>query len=356
MPNFSQPYSENMEENQNSSTKNFEQRKRDHMSLALNPEHEAIGLSGLENIILPHEALPEFNFEDIEIYSYRFGKKVSTPFIVSSMTAGHPDAVQFNTRLIEACEHTGWAMGVGSQRRELSDPEAIAEWAEVRQQAPNAVLLGNLGIAQLIETSIDDVERLVDNLEATGMIIHCNPLQECIQPEGTPYFKGALEAIGELAESLSVPVIVKETGCGFSRATLERLMATSIAAVDISGLGGTHWGRIEGARASQDPIRQRAAQTFKNWGISTVDSLKQAVNLMPNYEIWGSGGVRNGLDAAKLLYLGASTVGFAKPILQAAQESTETVITFMETVEYELKVALFCTGHLTIESLQDSAR
>lgn len=332
----------------------FEQRKRDHLELAMELAHEAIGLSGLETIILPHEAIPDVRFDDISIYSYRFGKKVPSPFIISSMTAGHPDAINFNARLMEACEVTGWAMGVGSQRRELTDPHAAAEWTELRQHAPNAVLLGNLGIAQLIETSIDDVERLVDALEASGMIIHCNPLQECIQPEGTPHFKGAFEAIAELAEHLSVPVIIKETGCGFSTPTLSRLMSTGIAAVDISGLGGTHWGRIEGARAMKDPIRQHAAETFKNWGISTVDSLQQAIRLTPNYEVWGSGGVRNGLDAAKLLYLGASTIGFAKPILQAAQKSTEAVITFMQTVEYELKVALFCTGHATIEALQES--
>ncbi len=335
--------------------KDFEQRKRDHMELALNPAHEAVGLSGLEQITLPHEAIPNCQFDEIDIYTYRFGKKVPSPFIVSSMTAGHPDALQFNARLMEACEEMGWTMGVGSQRRELSEPEAIAEWAELRQQFPNAILLGNLGATQLIDTPLSEVERLVDNLEAVGMIIHCNPLQECLQPEGTPDFQGAFDAIAALAENLTVPVIVKETGCGFSKSTLERLMSTSIAAVDVSGLGGTHWGRIEGARAFHDPIRQQAAQTFKNWGINTVDSLKQAVSLTPNYEIWGSGGVRNGLDAAKLLYLGASTIGFAKPLLQAAQESTEAVVTFMQTIEYELKVALFCTGHTTIEALQESA-
>lgn len=336
------------------SHESFEQRKRDHIALALKPANEALGLSGLDDITLAHEAIPDLNFSEIDIHSYRFGKKVPSPFIISSMTAGHPDSFNLNARLMEACEDTGWTMGVGSQRRELSDPSAAAEWAELRQQAPNAMLLGNLGITQLIDITLDDVERLVDALEATGMIIHCNPLQECIQPEGTPYFKGAFEAISELSEHLSVPVIIKETGCGFSKSTLHRLMSTAIAAVDISGLGGTHWGRIEGGRAEHDAIRQHTAETFKNWGVGTVDSLQQALSLTPNYEIWGSGGVRNGLDAAKLLYLGASTIGFAKPILQAAQESTDAVITFMRTMEYELKVALFCTGHATIEALQES--
>jgi len=332
----------------------FEKRKRDHIALALMPENEAFGFSGLDTITLPHEAIPDLQFSEIDIHSYRFGKKTNTPFIVSSMTAGHPFAENINTRLIQACEETGWAMGIGSQRRELSDPNAAEEWAALRLSAPNVALLGNLGITQLIDISVSDVERLVEALEAIGMIIHCNPLQECLQPEGTPYFKGAYEAIAELAENLSVPVIIKETGCGFSKSTLQRLLSTSIAAVDVSGLGGTHWGRIEGARAEQDPIRYRAAQTFKNWGVSTVDSIRYAASLTPDYEIWGSGGVRNGLDAAKLLYLGASTIGFAKPMLEAAKESTDAVITYMKTIEYELKVALFCTGHSNIEALQES--
>lgn len=332
----------------------FEQRKRDHIALALKSANEAVGLSGLDFVTLEHEAIPDIEFNDVSIHSYRFGKRVPSPFIVSSMTAGHPDSINFNLRLMAACQETGWTMGVGSQRRELSDLNAAEEWAELRQQAPNVILLGNLGITQLINANLDDVERLVDALEATGMIIHCNPLQECIQPEGTPHFKGAFNALAELSEHLSVPVIVKETGCGFSQSTLQRLMSTNIAAVDISGLGGTHWGRIEGERAKKNSIQQHAAETFKNWGISTVDSLQHAVGLTPNYEVWGSGGVRNGLDAAKLLYLGASSIGFAKPILQAAQHSTEAVIDFMKRVEYELKVALFCTGNATIETFQMS--
>lgn len=285
-----------------SDTSAFEQRKRDHIIEALKPVNEAVGLSGLDSIHLPHEAIPDIDFQSIDISTYRFGKRVSSPFIVSSMTAGHPDAININLRLMEACDVTGWSMGVGSQRRELWDPEAAAEWADLRAQMPDIVLFGNLGIAQLIETPFQHIEKLVDNLEASGMIIHCNPLQECLQPEGTTDFQGTFDAMTTLAENLSIPVIIKETGCGFSPSTLSRLISTNIAAVDVSGLGGTHWGRIEGQRAIADPIRQRAAETFKNWGVSTVDAVKYAVNLTPNYEIWGSGGVRNGLDAAKLLY------------------------------------------------------
>lgn len=332
----------------------FVQRKHDHLTFAMAYENEAVGFSGLGNIHLTHEAIPDLNFDECDISSYRFGKKIDTPFLVSSMTAGNPNGISINRNLMSACQETGWAMGVGSQRRQLTDPAAASEWLELRQHVPDVVLFGNLGIAQLIHTSISDMERLVDSLEAHAMIIHCNPLQECIQPEGTPYFKGSWDAIEACCNNLSVPVIIKETGCGFSKSTLNRLISLGVAAVDISGFGGTHWGRIEGQRAKDEKQRSHAAETFSHWGINTVDSLMNGVTLTPDYEVWASGGVRNGLDAAKLLALGASTIGFAKPMLQAALESSETVINVMRTIEYELKVALFCTGNATIEALQES--
>lgn len=332
----------------------FVQRKHDHLELAIAAENEAYGLSGLEQVQLIHEAIPDLDFDEISIHSYRFGKKITTPFIVSSMTAGNPKGLEINHTLIDACQNTGWAMGVGSQRRQLKDPSVAAEWQQLRRFAPDVTLFGNLGISQLIHTPIHAIECLVDSLQAQAMIIHCNPLQECIQPEGTPYFHGSWDILEILSKQLSVPVIVKETGCGFSTSTLKRLMSTGIAAVDVSGFGGTHWGRIEGQRAIHDTLRQQAAKTFSHWGINTVTALKNAVSLTPDYEIWASGGVRNGLDAAKLLALGASTIGLAKPMLQAALSGVETIIQAMRTIEYELKVALFCTGHANIEALQEN--
>jgi isopentenyl-diphosphate Delta-isomerase len=243
-------------------------------------------------------------------------------------------------------------MGVGSQRRELGDGTAAAEWKTLRKSAPNVSLLGNLGIAQLIVTKTDQVERLVENLQASAMIIHLNALQECLQPEGTPRFRGGLKAIERLCKQLSVPVIVKETGCGFSKATLKRLRGTGVAAVDVSGLGGTHWGRIEGERNTRQDIRFEVAQTMAGWGISTVDSLLEAKKLKPKFEIWASGGVRSGLDAAKLFAMGANTVGFAKPILEAALKTEDELLHKMSVLEYELKTALFCTGAVSIEDLQ----
>ncbi len=334
----------------------FEQRKRDHIRLALKPENEATGGSGLSRVHLQHEALPDLDFNEISIESTRLSTPCSSPFLVSSMTAGHADAVNINHVLLEACQQTGWAMGVGSQRRQLNDPSAKSEWATVRDIAPDVFLLGNLGIAQVITTPISQIQTLVESLQANALFIHLNALQECMQPEGTPQFKQGLDAITSLANELSVPVIIKETGCGFSESTLNRLKNTGIAAVDISGFGGTHWGRIEGDRAESIPHIAQAAQTFAHWGISTVDSLLAARSIQPNYEIWASGGIRSGLDAAKCIALGANMVGFAKPMLQAALKGTEAVIKSMRQIEYELKVTLFCTGSKNLTALSHTVR
>lgn len=332
----------------------FEQRKQDHIELALLPVNQANEHQTFDDVHLNHEALPDLDFQDIDLGSSRFGQPVATPFLVSSMTAGHKGAASINRHLIEACARSGWAMGVGSQRRELSDKQAASEWQTLRRDFPDVSLLGNLGIAQLINSPLSDVQRLTDALQATALIIHCNPLQEVIQPEGTPQFKGCWTALASLVKALPVPVVVKETGCGFASPTLRRLHDMGVAAVDVSGLGGTHWGRIEGARATLDTTRSRTATTFRHWGIDTIQSVRNALALKPCFEVWGSGGVRHGLDAAKLLALGATSVGFAKPMLEVAMNSSEHVYELMQTIEYELRVAMFCTGSRVISELKET--
>lgn len=331
----------------------FELRKQDHIELALMADNQASEMNCFDSISLLHEALPDLNFDSIDISGVRLGKAVLKPFLVSSMTAGHKHSANINQHLMAACAEMEWTMGVGSQRRELSDVSAATEWHQLRQSFPNVCLLSNLGIAQVITATRSDIQRLLDGLQASALIVHCNPLQECIQPEGTLDFKGGLKAIEHLVQVLDVPVIVKETGCGFSTPTLKKLNEIGVAAVDVSGLGGTHWGRIEGHRAAHDTVRQSTAKTFRNWGVSTVQSVQSAVAIKPSYEVWGSGGVRHGLDAAKLFALGATTVGFAKPMLQAALHSKKDVIDVMKTIEYELKVAMFCTGSQNLKELKE---
>lgn len=333
--------------------KQFEKRKQDHITLALKEMNQASEMSGLDRIFLTHEALPDLDFEAINIQGYRFGKPVRKPFLVSSMTAGHKDAPFINRNLLSACAESHWAMGVGSQRRELSDGKAGKEWEVLRRDFPHVSLFSNLGIAQLISTPLIQIQEVTEVLQAEALIIHCNPLQEVLQPEGTPQFKGCWKALAKVVAELPIPVVVKETGCGFSLSTLQRLNEIGIAAVDVSGLGGTHWGRIEGGRAAKGSVQQEAAISFRNWGIDTVQSIKNAIAIHPRYEVWGSGGVRNGLDAAKLFALGAEQVGFAKTMLRAALMNAEEVLQVMMKIEYELKIAMFCTGSCLLSELKE---
>jgi len=205
----------------------------------------------------------------------------------------------------------------------------------------------------LICTPLEKVETLAQSLGAVAMVIHTNALQECLQPEGTPQFKGGLKALKDLSMNLSVPVILKETGCGFSQQTLKNLCGLGLKAVDVSGYGGTHWGRIEGDRISSEDIRKQVSVTYSNWGNSTLDSLLAARQLKDrDFEIWASGGLKTGLDAAKCLALGAVAAGFAHVILKKAQLDEKALEDQMFLLEHELKIALFCTGNRDVSRLK----
>ncbi len=336
-----------------SETKEFEKRKQDHIRLSLATENQALGGNGFDRVELIHEALPECDFSEVTLTTSALKQSTFVPFFISSMTAGHEKGHVLNRRLAQACESRGWWMGVGSQRRQLFDKEAEREWLELRAMVPGVKLLGNLGLTQAIQSEVSEVQALVDSLQAIAMIIHTNPLQEALQPEGTPQFKGGIRALEKLCSSLSVPIILKETGCGFSSNTFRKLEFTGVAAVDVSGFGGTHWGRIEGARASKEDVRHMAAESFADWGISTVDSLIAAREVKPKFEIWASGGIRNGVEALMAFALGAKLVGFAKPALEAALIGESALKKWMETKEYELRTAMFCTGVKSLSTLEE---
>lgn len=333
----------------------FEQRKKDHINHCLN-SHVDVSNNKLESIALVHEALPDINFSEINISQNILGHKFSSPIYVSSMTAGHTDGVKLNETFASACSEKNWLFAVGSQRKQLMDKTAADEWIGLKKKFPDLKMLANIGIAQAIECSLESLESLVESINAIGLIIHLNSLQEAIQPEGTTNFKGGFEKIKLISERLSVPVIVKETGCGFSTGTLLKLKGTEIKAVDLSGYGGTHWGRVEGLRADgkkdiKSQLSSSAAKTFSNWGESTLSSLMAAVSVDPNYSVWASGGVRTGLDVAKFIAMGAEAVGLARPILQAAVLGQPQLIDYMNLLEHELKIAMFCTGSESLDQL-----
>ena len=330
----------------------FEKRKESHFFLSLKSVSQSPEQTGFHRIQLIHNSLPELDLEEVSIQQKWHNHLLKTPFFVSSMTGGWSDSEAFNLKLAKACEKHSWVMGVGSQRGQLSDSSKDREWKNIRKTCPKLILLGNLGLSQVLQVSLKQILSLIDCLEANGMIIHLNPLQEALQKEGTAQFREGLEAIKKLAKELPVPLIVKETGCGFSKETLDRLTDIGVSAIDVSGLGGTHWGRIEGARYNKKDNLFDIGETFSTWGVGTLESLMDSREKPRDYDLWASGGLRTGLDAAKALAVGANLVGFGQPILKALHEGEKTLDQMMSRIEYELKVSLFCTGSGSIEELQ----
>lgn len=328
----------------------FSERKQDHIAISQTLESQAV-VDQFSRLAFLHNPLPEIDFSEVSLKTKVFGYTVQSPHFVSSMTLGHEGAQSLNKTIFAASARKGWMAGVGSQRKQLFDRSAVNECNELREQFPDAVLFGNIGLTQLIQVPTASVEALVDSLKAQFLVVHTNPLQEAIQPEGTPQFRGGIEALRRLCGELSVPVVLKETGCGFSPQSLMKLQGVGLAAIDVAGMGGTHWGRVEGLRQDQSSIGYRVAQTFGHWGIPTVDAVLWGKEVGLNLPIWASGGVRTGLESAKLMALGAAKVGFAQPILQAALKGLESLEDKMEQLDQELKTALFCLGLKSCDEL-----
>lgn len=328
----------------------FSQRKRDHIAISLKEESQAPN-DQFAHLELQHNPIPEINFAEVDISTSVFGHALSSPLFVSSMTLGHEGAQGLNETILRQCEKLGWMMGVGSQRRQLFDASAFHECESLRAQFPNVVLFSNIGLTQIIDTPIEKLHSLVQSLGAQFLVVHTNPLQEAIQPEGTPQFRGGLRALENLCARIDLPVVLKETGSGFSADSFTQLKNIGLAAIDVSGMGGTHWGRVEGLRLSEDQLGYKVGQCFANWGISTVDSLLNGVEAKIDTALWASGGVRSGLDAAKLMALGAEKVGFAQPILQSALQGDDVLEKRMQQLDHELKIALFCLGIANVNTL-----
>ncbi len=316
-------------------------RKNDHLELCSKTNVESLNSAGWENILLPHCALPELNMNLVSLETSFLGQKLKTPFLISSMTGGTPSGEKLNLKLAEFAEAHGLAMGVGSQR--IQAESRNKNMFQLRKKAPKAVLWANIGAVQLnYKISIADCQWLVDQLEAQALILHCNPLQEAIQAEGDRNFKGLFSKIEELKRKISVPVILKETGCGLDLNTAKRALACGIDAFDVAGLGGTHWGFIEGLR---EPSRKLLGESFRNWGIPSAKALLDLRrDLGAEVPLIGSGGIRNALDAAKAIYLGADLCGMALPFLKAAQKGEKTLEKLLLNSSEALRIALFCTG------------
>jgi isopentenyl-diphosphate delta-isomerase len=294
-----------------------------------------------------HHALPEIDLEEIDLSATLLAKRLAAPLLVSGMTGGTAEATRINRNLALAAERAGIALGVGSQRPALEDPAAAATY-RVRDLAPSVPLLANLGAVQLnYGVGPAECRRAVEMIGADALVLHLNPLQEALQPEGQGNFAGLGERIGELVRALEVPVIVKEIGCGISAPTARRLVAAGVRIIDVAGLGGTSWARIEAARDDDVEI----GELFADWGIPTPESIRRLAAI-DGLTVIGSGGVRSGLDAAKAIALGADLAGLAQPFLGPAMESAERVGEKIERTLRELRIAMFCVGARNLAELR----
>ncbi|MCD6289681.1 MAG: type 2 isopentenyl-diphosphate Delta-isomerase [Anaerolineae bacterium] len=333
-----------------------EQRKVDHIRINLEKDVQFPRVTtGLERYRLVHVALPELDLETIDTSVTLLGKRLSVPVLISSMTGGTAEAARINRNLAYAAQARGLAMGVGSQRAGLELPD-MASTFRVRDMAPDILLLANLGVIQLnYGYTVDDCRRAVEMIEADALVLHLNPLQEALQPDGNWNWTGLLSRIEDVCQKLSVPVVVKEVGWGISGELARRLVDAGVAAVDVAGAGGTSWSQVEMHRASTE-ARRRLAAAFADWGIPTAEALISVRRSVPEVPVIASGGIRTGIDVAKCLALGADAVGVAAPLLRAAARSVEAVVEEIDVMVSELRVAMFCTGAGDVAALRDSGR
>ncbi len=328
-------------------------RKVDHIELCAEDEVESRGKSTLlEDVELLHDALPELAVDQVDLSSTVFGKRLAAPLLITGMTGGAEQARKINHDLATVAQELGLAFGVGSQRAILKDP-SLADTYQVRDVAPDIVLLGNIGGVQAAEMSVSEVRELVDIIDADALCVHLNPGQELIQPEGDRDFRGVVDALSRLAADLGVPVIAKETGCGLSPRALERVKQAGVEWVDTSGAGGTTWIGVETLRT---PAEEReVGDLFWDWGVPTAPSIVFAKR--QGLKVIGSGGLRSGLDAARAIALGADLAGMALPWLRAAHDGgIEKAMSFGKTTIRALQVAHVLTGSENLDALREAPR
>jgi len=333
----------------------IEERKADHIEICLKEDVQARkATTGFEDVSLVHKALPEIELKKIDLSTTVFGYKFSAPLFVGAMTGGTAKALKINAAIAEAVEELNLGMGVGSQRVAIDNPKLESSFTVVREKAPTAFILANIGGPQLVgKYGVKEAKKAVKMVEANALAIHLNVLQEAVQPEGETDYSGLLRKIGEIAQALDVPVIVKETGAGIAAEEAKLLEEAGVAAIDVSGVGGTSWAAVEYYRAKkrQDEFRQRLGETFWDWGIPTAVSLVEAVNSV-NIPVIASGGICRGTDIAKASALGASLASVVSTLLQPATKGPEEVKKALQFLIGEVRNAMFLVGADSIQKLQ----
>jgi len=325
-------------------------RKDDHIRINRDEDVQSRVNVGFDYFSLQHNALPELDFKDIDLSLSFLGKVINAPIIISSMTGGTEKGDQINIRLAKAAELIGIPMGVGSQRIDLQTPDHPKK-IKLRDFAPKIPLYANLGAVQLnYGTGISGCQQAVDLLEADALILHLNPLQEALQPEGQTDFKNLLNKISEICKKIMVPVIVKEVGWGISVDAAAKLIDAGVSSIDVAGAGGTSWALVEKIR-NTDPEQIEISDHFKDWGIPTTQCLLEIHQKFPFVPLIASGGVKFGIDVAKSIALGASLAGFAGPLFRAAVTSQDELNKKIKQIIDELKIAMFVTGSRNVFEL-----
>jgi isopentenyl-diphosphate delta-isomerase len=326
-------------------------RKDEHLDIAL--RQRGGGASDFDGMQLEHCALPELDLDEVDLTTSFLGRRLGLPFLISSMTGGPQRGAAINANLATAAEALGIPLAVGSQRVALEGAGRAGIDARLRELAPSIPLWSNLGAAQLVQGyGADEATRAVEMIGADALVVHLNPLQEAVQPAGDRNWRGVLGAIEVLASRLGKPVIVKEVGYGISAGVARRLRDVGVAAIDVAGAGGTAWAAIEAER-SEDAADRRVGEAFQGWGIPTPQALAEVRAACPDLPLIGSGGIRDGIDAAKAIRLGADLVGQAGGVLAAALVSAEAVVQHFEVMARQLRVACFCTGASDLAALKD---
>ena len=327
-------------------------RKADHIRINLEQDVRSGLTTGLERYRFIHQALPELDLDEVDPGVVLFNKSLSAPILISSMTGGTAQAKHINQTLAAAAQETGIAMGLGSQRAAIEQPDLAATF-QVRETAPDILLFANLGAVQLnYGYGVDQCRRAVDMIAADGLILHFNALQEAVQPEGDTNFSGLLAKVEAICRALPVPVIAKEVGWGFSPRAARMLAGAGVAAIDVAGAGGTSWTQVEMHRAETES-QARLAAAFIDWGIPTGESILNVKQAAPDLTIFASGGLRDGIDIAKCIALGATLGGMASPFLKAAVRSLEETIQTIDEVRREIRVCMFAAGAANLKQLQD---
>ena len=332
-----------------------ESRKVDHIKINLEENVQFPHLTtGLENYRFMHQALPELDLNAIDSTVTLFGKTLEKPLLISSMTGGTDMAMKINNNLAEAAQAHKIAMGLGSQRAAIEHPELAASY-QIRKIAPDILLFANIGAVQFnYGYGVDQCRKAVDMVEADALILHFNVLQEAVQPEGDINFAGLLAKVEQVCKAIKVPVIAKEVGWGFSEKNVRDLANAGVSAIDVAGAGGTSWSEVEYHRAPTS-FHARVARSFADWGIPTSDAIQYAVKGAPGLPVIASGGLRDGIDIAKCIALGATLGGLAGPFLKAANVSVEEVDQLIRELTAQLRVAMLCTSAGSISELQQTS-